>query len=210
MQYITQYFAHLGTGFAVLLALAGCVYGLFGWRIVRLLILLDTIVLAGLLAFASHDSAFRDALPIPPIVLSISVLLVLPICAWLFEKRAALGFFGVIGFLATLIVVVDLTPVLEIRIGSAICGAGLCMALGLTMYRQTTVLVTGLHGGCLITAALAILAAHPTNGVGAAISSLTTSYDFALPAGVLAFSVILIAVQWADLQGNESAHAFAD
>jgi len=84
------------------------------------------------------------------------------------------------------------------------------MALGLTMYRQTTVLVTGLHGGCLITAALAILAAHPTNGVGAAISSLTTSYDFALPAGVLAFSVILIAVQWADLQGNESAHAFAD
>lgn len=210
MQFIAAHFAHLGTGFAILLGLAGCVYGLFGWRIMRMLIMLDTLVLAGLLALAANDSDYRDALPVPPVVISVAIFLLLPTCAWVFQKRAAIGFFGVIGFLASLLVIVDLTSALEYRLGGAVAGAGLCMALGLTVFRETTVLVTGLHGGCLITTALAILAAHPTNGVGAAISSLTTSYDFALPAGVLAFSVILIAVQWADLQGNESAHAFAE
>lgn len=210
MHYITNQFSHLGVGFAILLAMAGLIYGLFGWRIMRLLIVVDAIALAGLLALASQSNALEGVIPVPPMVISGAVLLLLPICAWYFERRAAIGFFGVVGFLAALLFIFDLTASVNIRVASAICGAGLTMALGMTLYRQTTVFVTGVHGGCLLAAAMAIIAAHPTNGVGAAIQSLTSSYDYALSAAGIAFSIILIAVQWADLQGNESAHAFAD
>ena len=210
MHYLSTEFSYLGPGFALLLTLIGVIYGLFGWRIVRMLVVLDAIALSAAIGLGLQDPRVANMLPVSPVPAAIFILFVLPLIAFKYPRRAAVAFFGVVGFLASLLFLLDVSMDMDIRIAFCIFGGGVMMALGMTLYQPTTVFVTGIHGGFLVAAAMAIIAAYPSNFVGGLVQSAQSSFEYMMPAAAAAFSAILIAVQWADMQGSESSSGFAE
>lgn len=210
MHYLTTEFSYLGPGFALLLTLIGVIYGVFGWRIVRMLVVLDAVALSAAIGVGLHEPRVAAMLPISPMAATAFIVFVLPLIAFKYPRRAAVAFFGIVGFLATLLILLDITLDMEVRIALCVFGGGVIMALGMTLYQPTTVFVTGVHGGFLLATAMAIIAAYPSNLIGGLVQSADASFEYTLPAAALAFSAILIAVQWADLQGSEAAHTLAE
>lgn len=210
MHYLSAEFAYLGPGFALLLTLIGVIYGLFGWRIVRMLVVLDAIALAAAIGLGLQDPRVASLLPVSPVPAAIFILFVLPLVAFKYPRRAAVAFFGIVGFLASLLFLLDVSMDMDIRIALCILGGGVAMALGMTLYQPTTVFVTGIHGGFLVAAAMAIIAAYPSNFIGGFVQSAQSSFEYMMPAAAAAFSAILIAVQWADMQGSEASSGFAE
>lgn len=210
MHYLSTQFSYLGPGFALLLTLIGVIYGVFGWRIVRMLVVLDAVALSAAIGLGLHDPRVAGILPISPMVASAFIVFVLPLIAFKYPRRAAVAFFGIVGFLATLILLLDVAMDMEIRIALCVVGGGIAMALGMTLFQPTTVFVTGVHGGFLVAAAMAIIACYPSNLIGGLVQSADSAFQYTLPAAAMAFSAILIAVQWADLQGSEASNAMAE
>ncbi|MCA9256772.1 MAG: hypothetical protein KDA33_14085 [Phycisphaerales bacterium] len=210
MHYLSSEFAYLGPGFALMLTLIGVIYGVFGWRIVRMLVVLDAIALAAAIGLSLQDPSVARMLPISPLVAAGFIVFVLPLVAFKYPRRAAVGFFGIVGFLATLLFLLDVSMEMDFRIALCVLGAGITMALGMTLYQPTTVFVTGVHGGFLLATAMAIIAAYPSNFIGGLVQSADMSFEYTMPAAAVAFSAILIAVQWADLQGSEASNAMGD
>lgn len=210
MHYLSANFAYLGPGFALLLTLVGAIYGLFGWRIVRMLVLIDAIAIGAVIALGLQAPSARAVLPLSPVVAGAFVVSILPLAAFMQPHRAAIALFGVVGFLASMLILLDLPMGFEARLAVSVACAGLAVAFGMSVYQATTVFITGLHGGCMVAVAMAIIASYPGNPVGGLIQSSTSSFDYTLPAAGIAFSTILIAVQWADLQGNAASNAFPE
>ncbi|HPF41104.1 MAG TPA: hypothetical protein P5081_19525 [Phycisphaerae bacterium] len=193
-----------------MLTLIGVIYGVFGWRIVRMLVVLDAVALAAAIGLSLQDPSVARMLPISPLVAAGFIVFVLPLVAFKYPRRAAVGFFGIVGFLATLLFLLDVSMEMDFRIAFCVLGAGITMALGMTLYQPTTVFVTGVHGGFLLATAMAIIAAYPSNFIGGLVQSADMSFEYTMPAAAVAFSAILIAVQWADLQGSEASNAMGD
>ena len=127
-----------------------------------------------------------------------------------FPHRSAVGLFGIVGFLAAILILLDVQLDMHLRLGLATLCGGISMSLGLTVYQATTVFITGIHGGCMVAVAMAIVAAYPSSFVGGLVQSSASSFDYLLPAAGIAFSTILIAVQWADMQGSAAENVFAE
>ncbi|MCB9853154.1 MAG: hypothetical protein H6819_08660 [Phycisphaerales bacterium] len=210
MHYLSSEFSYLGPGFALLLTLIGVIYGVFGWRIVRMLVVLDAIAIGAVIGFGLQDPRVAALIPVSPKPAALFIVFVLPLVAFKYPRRSAVAFFGIVGFLATLLFLLDVPMDMDLRIALCVLGGGIIMALGMTLYQPTTVFVTGVHGGFLLAVAMAIIAAYPTNFIGGLVQSAQSSFEYMMPAAALAFSAILIAVQWADLQGSAASNALGD
>lgn len=210
MHYLSANFSYLGPGFALVLTLVGAVFGLFGWRIVRMVVVLDAVAVGAFIAIGLQAPSVRATLPVSPMWAGGFVLLVLPVVAIRFPHRSAVGLFGVIGFLGAILILLDIPMDMQLRLGLATLSGGIAMALGLTVYHATTVFITGIHGGCMVAVAMAIIAAYPSNFVGGLVSSSASSFEYLLPAASIAFSTILIAVQWADMQASAAENVFVE
>ncbi len=205
MQAVLLRLSQLDPSLAFLLFLVGMVYGLFGWRTIRFLVLLDALALAILLGIGLREVAGQVGLFglwLLPVFL---LLLGLPWAAWRFPRPSAIGFSGLVGFFSVALFLLDAQlPMLAwLALGST--GAALAMALATTLLRQTAMVVTGFHGAWLCVAALALLSAHPSHLIGGFLGSVSTHSTIAVPAAAAIISSIFIAVQWSGL--NQEADA---
>ncbi|MFQ5500717.1 MAG: hypothetical protein ACE5EQ_00265 [Phycisphaerae bacterium] len=199
MQTINTQIATLDPGLAILLILAGLIYGLFGWRMVRFLVVLDAVVLALLLAYGLCGNENGSGLSLSRLPIAFPILIALPYLAWRCPERAMFSFFGLIGFFSAQLFLIDFSLPLATSVAVGAVGAGLAVALGKTLFAQTTVVMTGLHGAWLVVGALALVAANSDNMIGRTLSSLNESFSLLFPVAALVFSAILITIQWTDL-----------
>ncbi|MFQ5412258.1 MAG: hypothetical protein ACE5EC_08160 [Phycisphaerae bacterium] len=200
MQTIHTQIAMLDPGLAILLILAGLIYGLFGWRMVRFLVVLDAVVIALLLAYGLCGNQGGSGLSLARLPIAFPILIALPYLAWRFPDRAMLGFFGLVGFFSTQLFLIDFSLPIATSVAIGTVGAGLAVALGKTLYSQTTVVMTGLHGAWLVVGAMALVAANSDNVIGQTLSSLNESFTLLFPVAAIAFSAILITIQWTDME----------
>lgn len=193
--------AQLGPTGAVMLAMAGLVYGLFGWRIVRYLVIADALFAGLLLGSAMEGAKARGFVPeyLPVMLCTVLVAAGFVWLAWRFPRWAVVCMGGVVGFLMMQVLTMcgELPPTVGILLGAV--GAAGVMAMQLTLFKQSAVVVTGLHGGWLCVAALAACSARP-QGFGGILLHALYNHTTLVPMFALVFSAILIAVQWADLE----------
>ncbi len=192
----------LDSSFALLLFVAGAVFGLFGWRLIRALVTVESLLVACLLGYYLSKSGGGDSAQSYTFMLGLAMAVAMPFLAWRFPKNAAVLFYGLIGFATAALLLYDIyvSDILKIAFGFLVAGGA--MALGLTMFRQTTVVMTGVHGAWLCALGLAIVASHPSNFITDALHSLHASFDYTIAAFVVVFSVIMIAIQWIDMEGQ--------
>jgi len=196
MQGVLQLFSGLNPNLAFPLILIGLIYGLVGWRVLRYLVLLDAVAVAALLGVVLRDAA-NWAGPLELWLLPTALLLIgLPWMGWRYPRQAAIGLCGLVGFLSVALFLVDVYLPLFAWLALGALGAAFAMALATTLVRQTTIVVTGLHGSWLCVAALALLGAHPSNFLGGFLSALNAHYTMVIPLAVVVVASILIAVQW--------------
>ncbi len=194
----------LGPSSAVLLALAGLVCGLFGWRIVRYLAVADACLVAVLVgAFLRSDvdeSAFAG---LPVARMSMVVLLGLPWLAWRFPRWAVGIMGGTVAFLVVHIMLIEFDLPLSVCLLLGLLAGGLTLGMHLTLYQQTAVVVTGLQGGWLCTAAIVAASSDPRS-FSWLISSAIHDNVGLFPLLAMVFSLMLIALQLTDLEQSAS------
>lgn len=206
MDLLTGLLAGLDESAAVLFILAGLIYGLFGWRLVRFLVIVDALAVAGMCTlFISR----RGGIPgiegnDQAMIVSLGMALLLPLLAWRFPQVATVAMAGLAGFVAVQLFLLDSELSFMILAILGFVGGAFAMGLAVSLSRQTTVVVTGLHGGWLCVGAMSILAANHTNFVGQMLNSFASSFVLVTPAAALAFSSIMIFLQWSDMQGHTS------
>jgi len=189
----------LGSDASLFFIMAGLIYGLLGWRLVRYLAVVDAIVLGVLGATMLSDLDFlRGSAPMAKL-LGGALVLGLPLLAWRLPRWAVMAMGGGVGFMLVQLVLGETdTPELS-RWLLGVVGAGFAMGMHMTLHRHSAVVVTGVHGGWLVVAGL-VLAAASGGGVGGnLISLLGDSYTVSLGT-VAVFSAIMIAIQWSDLE----------
>lgn len=200
MQAVFTRLGQLDPDVAVILVFAGLVYGLFGWRIVRYLAFTDALVIAIILALAIFETDTRLSYLLPAFPVATVLLIGLPWLAWRFSRWAVAIMCGVAGFLIVQIVLMQYETPLAIRLALGFLGAGMVMAMKMTLTRETAIIVTGLHGGWLFMAALAIMAVQTDSLPGRLFNSLYYTHALLVPIVATCLSGILIAVQWADME----------
>lgn len=189
----------LGSDASLFFIMAGLIYGLLGWRLVRYLAVVDAIVLGVLGATMLSDAEFlRGSAPMAKLLGGVLVL-GLPVLAWRLPRWAVMCMGGGVGFVLVQLVLGDSESPELSRWLLGLVGAGFAMGMHLTLHRQSAVVVTGVHGGWLVVAGM-VLAAASGGGVGGnLIALLTDSYTVSLGT-VAVFSAIMIAIQWSDLE----------
>ncbi|HWL94267.1 MAG TPA: hypothetical protein VNT79_12110 [Phycisphaerae bacterium] len=204
MQTLTSQLSMFDSGAAVLFIIVGLVYGLLGWRVVRALVMLDALALAAVCVYWTSKIEVFPQTAIPALPAGILIAAALPVLAWFMPEKAKIAMAGFAGFVSVQLLIMgfDLPLVAVLVLG--IVGAALVMAMALSTGRQATVIVTGMHGGWLCVAALAILAANNGNVIGPMLKSFAASFSLITPIAVIVFSAILIFLQWSDMQGHTS------
>ncbi len=204
MEAFVNQLGSLDVSAAALFLVVGLVFGLFGWRIVRLIVVLDAIAVAAVFAYWIQTNDGQAVAPLPAMPSAVLMLLCLPALAWRFPRAGAVGMAGLAGFVSVQLLLLRSELPTLVLLTLSILGAGLIMAMALTMARQTNVIVTGAHGGWLCIGAMAILAMNGGNMVGQMLSSFVASFSLITPIGAVAFSAILIFLQWSDMQSQTS------
>jgi len=195
-------FGLLGPTAAVLLCAAGLTYGLFGWRIVRFLATVDAMFVGLFVGMQIPDwSPFWWAPPLIPTAVGFAVVFAL--CSWRFPELAVATMSGALGFLLVqMLIGTQSVPSLAVVMLCAL-GCGMAVAFQMSMYHHTAMVVTGIHGGCLVVAALGAIL--PTAGtLTGRLSYLLMHSSVLVPVLVVAFSAILILLQWIDLATDGS------
>jgi hypothetical protein len=199
MQSLIPLLVGLNASVAMLLVLLAVVYGLFGWRVVRYLSVVDAIGIAILFACALKNIEERAATVLPRVVGAGVCLIALPYLAWRFSRCAVILMCGAAGFLLIQIPLVGLHSPGAVALLLGLVGAGLAIAMRLSMSREAAIVLTGLHGGWFIIAALAVLSSEHGSIAANLFDLLATGHAAILPAVALCLSTILITLQWADL-----------
>ncbi len=199
MQSIFSLLAGASAGVAMLLILLAVVYGLFGWRVVRYLSVVDAIGVAILFAYALKNIEERAAGVLPWAIGAGVCLIALPYLAWRFSHCAVIIMCAAAGFLIVQVPLLGMDSPWAVALLLGLVGAGLAIAMRLSMSREAAIVLTGLHGGWFIIAALAVLSSGHGSLAASLFDLLTTGHAAVLPAVALCLSTILITRQWADL-----------
>lgn len=204
MDVLTGLLAGLDESAAVLFILAGLIYGLFGWRLVRFLVIVDALAVAGMCAlwFSRRGGVPWIGGDESTISVALMMALLLPLLAWRFPRVATVAMAGLAGFVSVQLFLLDSDLPFVVLAILGFIGGAFAMGLAVSLSRQTTVVVTGLHGGWLCVGAMSILAANHTNFIGQMLNSFAGSFVLVTPAAALAFSSIMIFLQWSDMQGH--------
>lgn len=200
MQSAIPLLAGLNVGVAMLLILLAVVYGLFGWRVVRYLSVVDAVGIAILFAFALKNIEERAGTALPWIVGAGVCLIALPYLAWRFSHCAVILMCGAAGFLLVQIPLMGTHSPGAVALLLGLVGAGLAIAMRLSMSREAAIVLTGLHGGAFIIGALAVLSAQHGSFAANLFDLMATGHVAVLPIIALCLSTILITLQWAGLE----------
>ncbi len=200
MQSVIPLLAGLNVGAAMLLILLAVVYGLFGWRVVRYLAVVDAVGVAILFGVALKNINEHAATVLPWAIGAGVCLIALPYLAWRFSHCAVIIMCGAAGFLLVQIPLIGTHSPWSAAVLLGLVGAGLAIAMRLSMSRGAAIVLTGLHGGAFIIGALAVLSSGHGNVTERLFDLLATSHAVILPAVALCLSTILITLQWADLE----------
>lgn len=198
-QTMLQFGATLGTDASIFFIMAGLIYGLLGWRLVRFLAVVDAIVVGVLGAVMLNKSHSFGEYEAAAKALGYVLVLGLPILAWRLPRWAVVTMGGGIGFLVVQMVLGESQMPETSRFMLGVVGAGFAMGMHLTLHRHSAVVVTGVHGGWLVVAGL-VLAAASSGGMGANLMALLTQNYGISVITVAVFSAIMIAIQWSDLE----------
>ncbi len=188
----------LGPNVAVVLAAVGLMFGLFGWRIIRYLVVVDALLIA--LLVGGLLEGMKDSAEMVVLVQASTFLLAigLPWLAWRYHRGAIAAMGGAVWFFLPQVMLVGSGTPLLVRLLLGGVGCVLAMALHLTLYREAAVLTSGLHGGWLCLAAFLIASADPLS-FGRQLAYALSGHALLLPLVALLISTIMIAMQWADL-----------
>ncbi|HVP10067.1 MAG TPA: hypothetical protein VMV94_02650 [Phycisphaerae bacterium] len=200
MQQVITRLGELGPTGAVVLVVAGLVYGLFGWRIVRYLAIADAALAALLIGMMLQDcQEDNGAIGLPAWSVTFVLLIALPWLAWRYPKWAVAAMAGAVGFLLVQVPLIDsdLPASVYILLGSL--GCGLAMAMHLTLFQKTAVFVTGVQGGWFCVGAIVAAASDPRS-FGALLCAAIQAHDYVFPVMAMVLSVMLISLQLADME----------
>ena len=192
--WLTQLDPSVSFSFAIL----SVIYGLFGWRLVRYLAVADALIIGILLSINAQQLNLGGSSPFSFWPLLALIVVGLPWVAWRYQKWAAIGMGGVVGFLLVQLILGSADCPLLARILLGALGSGFLVAFHATLFRETSVFVTGLHGGCFCVAAIAASA----NSFGSVSGRFLYGMDggfIMLPILAVAVSAVLILIQWTDL-----------
>lgn len=196
MEFILIRLENAGPSIAMMLLAGGLLFGLFGWRLARALVVIDGIAVAIL---AGHVSSLSAVPLVEPWLLGLLIGGGLIWLAWRHPQWALIAMGGTVGFiLPQLILSADDLPLLVRILGGMIVG-GMIMAWQMAVRREAMVVVTGVHGGLLVLAALVAACSSPA-GYGGPLLSLLSAHDIMLPLAALCISAILITIQWAVME----------
>ena len=205
MQQVITRLGELGPTGAVVLVVAGLVYGLFGWRIVKYLAIADAALAALLVGTTLQDyQGDLGGVGVPAWSMTFVLLIAMPWLAWRFPKWSVAAMAGVIGFLLVQVPLIDSDLPMSVCILLGSLGCGLAMAMHLTLFHKTAVFVTGVQGGWFCVAAIVAGASEPRS-FGSLLSAAIQSYDYVFPVTAMVFSVMLISLQLADMEQNTGA-----
>jgi hypothetical protein len=206
MQQVITRLGELGPTGAIVLVVAGLVYGLFGWRIIKYLAIADAALAALLIGTMLQDLEQDSAMVGLPSWSSTFVLLIaLPWLAWRFPRYAVAAMAGAVGFLLVQVPLIDSDVPTSACVLLGSVGCGLAMAMHLTLFHKTAVFVTGLQGGWFCIAAIVAGASDPRS-FGALLCNAIQSYDFVFPLMAMVLSVMLISLQLADMEENAESN----
>ena len=198
MQNVLSRLGDMGPSVAVLLIAGGLTFGLFGWRMVRYLVVADALV-AALLCWAVLDGMKDGA---EKVILARVVTLGLaigpPWLAWRCHRIAIAAVGGAIWFFLPQCMLADTDVPLLVRGLLGLVGGSLASAAHLTLRREAAVVTTGLHGGWLCLAAFVVVAADPQS-FGRHLLDALSSHALWLPLVAIVLSAIMISLQWADM-----------
>ena len=116
MQAVFARLGQLDPDIAVLLVIAGLIYGLFGWRIVRYLAFTDALVMGIILALGVFEYDKRAAYLLPAFPVATVLVIGLPWLAWRFARWSVAIMCGVAGFLVVQIVLMQYETPLAVRL----------------------------------------------------------------------------------------------
>jgi hypothetical protein len=206
MQQVITRLGELGPTGAVVLVVAGLVYGLFGWRIVRYLAIADAALAALLIGTMLQD--YEDGgggFGLPSWSITFVLLIALPWLAWRFQRWSVAAMAGAVGFLLVQVPLIgtDLPVSVYVLLGSL--GCGLAMAMHLTVFDKTAVFVTGVQGGWFCVAAIVAAASDPRS-FGALLCNAIQTHDYVFPVMAMVLSVMLISLQLADMEQTVDVH----
>jgi hypothetical protein len=202
MQQVIARLGELGSTGAVVLVVAGLVYGLFGWRIVRYLAIADAALAAVLIGTTLQDcQEDLGGLGLQAWPVTFVLLIVLPGLAWRYPKWSVAAMAGVVGFLLVQVPLIDSDAPTSVYILLGSLGGGLAMAMHLTLFHKTAAFVTGIQGGWFCVAAI-VAGASDHRSFGALLCIAIQTYDYVFPVMAMVFSVMLISLQLADMEQN--------
>jgi len=189
-----------GPSIATMLLAGGLLFGLFGWRLARALVVLDGLALA---IVAGHVSSHADAPVKQPWLVGLLVGGGVIFLAWRHPQWALIAMGGIVGFiLPQLVLSSDDLPLL-VKILSGVILSGMVMAWQMAVQREATVVVTGVHGGLLVLAAVVAAGSSPA-GYAGPLATLLLSHALLLALAAVAFSAILITIQWAVMERSSN------
>jgi hypothetical protein len=202
MQQVITRLGELGPTGAVVLVVAGLVYGLFGWRIVRYLAIADGALVALLIGTIMQDYEDDGAsVGLPAWTMTFVLLIAVPWLAWRFPKWAVAAMAGVVGFLLVQVPLIDTDLPMSVYVLLGSLGCGLAIAMHLTLFHKTAVFVTGVQGGWFCIAAIVAGASDPRS-FGALLNAIIQSHDYVFPVMAMVLSMMLISLQLADMEQN--------
>ncbi len=185
---------------AALLVLAALVYGIFGWRLIHHLAVMDALALAFFLSQVLYHADRSPTGYYYTMPLGLLVLFGLPWLAWRYPKQAVYAMAGFVGFAIVQILFLQEGDPLLARLLLGAVGAGFAMALQMSLSNQTAIVVTALHGGWLAVAAMEVLAQSPQTFFSRLFNSLNSTSVMLVPAIILVLAAIMTTIQWSDME----------
>jgi len=183
------------------MAAVGLVCGLYGWRIMRYLVVADACAVALFLGRALQITQEQGMVsPITSVPATCLFAMGLPYLAWKHPRWASIAISGIVGFLLTQLI--PLGPAVPWQVGLllGVIGASAAMATHLSLFRQGLVVVSGLHGGWFCVASLGIASGWRPGGFLASVAGAMYENVFLFPLLAGVFSTLFIALQWTDME----------
>ncbi len=200
MELLLSRLENAGPSVATMLLAGGLLFGLFGWRLARALVVLDGVALAIVAGYVSADA---DVAVVQPWLIGMLIGGGLIFLAWRHPSWALIAMGGIAGFiLPQLLLSLDDLP-LVVRVLSGMIVGSMVMAWQIAVQREATVVVTGVHGGLLVLAAVVAAGSSPA-GYAGPLAAMLLSHALLLALAAVAFSAILITIQWAVMERSSN------
>jgi len=193
----TSYLGWVTPQVGIVLILAGLIYGLLGWRLVRYLAVADAIGVACFMGVVLSELNMRGSLNVPSLPLTGLLLIGLPWIAWRCGRWSVIAMGGLVGFAGTQLLINSWDMPVPVRLLIGCLASAFVMAMHFTLYRNSAIVVTSIHGGWML---LVGLSAMLTGSIGGNFMIALRSYELLPPVMILIFTVTMMHVQWADLE----------